>query len=235
MFCRKCGTKLADGVGFCPNCGTPQKTASDNQTTATPGSGPQSEATFNTYPSEAVDQPVSSTATNSQPLSPNPNLQGRQVENWQNKEYNIILTKYAPGPYKTTYTDILINGSQVNIDHWSRTFLIKHGKQKHDFNLANVYYMTFKRKLSFVAIYSGIVEILLIIFCLVFNFSIWVILGLLGCIIVDVYCLHTYYLEITYNGGNAIIPYRSGNKSSLEQIRNYFLSHNPSIQIVDKC
>ncbi len=61
MFCKECGSKLADGARFCPSCGTPV-----SETAAGPMGEPAPEPE-SVYASESADEPVDAPAAAPEP------------------------------------------------------------------------------------------------------------------------------------------------------------------------
>ena len=209
MFCQKCGNKLEDGAKFCPKCGTAQASA----TVATPAT-----------PTDLSAAPVAAAVN----VTTNPGAAAGEPQ-----EFNFQLTKHLLfgmlGPYKTTYTDIIIQGDTATVHKYNRTFLIKNGKQDFSFKVSDVVSILPTKKLSWKMIFNIIFGIIVIISAIEGGILWAGVIGLLM-IILGIAEFHDYFMTINFGSGTLSVPNEI--KDQCAELQAYLVQRNPKIQVI---
>ena len=225
MFCKQCGSKLNDGARFCPHCGTEQDIVP--AATAAPA-----------YGAPGVSNPNYNNADNpyqASPMPPQAPFSQQELENWENKEFNFYKSKgFFRFEYKIIYTDVVINGTNVDINQYNRTFFIKNGAKHYNFDISSVYNMELKKKLLIRTFLYIALDLVGAVLCINGNQPIFgVVLAILGIIIF--FNRYDEYVNIVYNGGEVnIFGMHTGHEDDLHKLKNYFIAHNRTMRVSDK-
>jgi hypothetical protein len=225
MFCKQCGSKLNDGVKFCPHCGTAQDIAPEAPTAQDPGTPEMPNANFN--------------GAGNHYQTPNPPPQApfsqQALENWENKEFNFYKSKgFFRFEYKIIYTDVVINGTNVDINQYNRTFFIKNGAKHYNFDISSVYNIELKKKLLIRTFLYIALDLVGAVLCINGDQVVFgLVLAILGILIF--FNRYDEYVNIVYNGGEVnIYGMHTGHEDDLHKIKNYFIAHNRTMRVSDK-
>ena len=212
MYCQKCGTQLEEGAKFCPKCGAAQTVA--------------------TTPTTPADLSVAVPAASAGNVATNPGTTAN-ANAAEPQEFNFQLTKHLLfgmlGPYKTTYTDIIVQGDTATVHKYNRTFLIKNGTQDFSFKINDVVSILPTKKLSWKMIFNIIFGVIVIISAIAGGILWAGVIGLLM-IIMGVAEFHDYFMTINFGSGTLSVPNEI--KDQCAELQAYLVQRNPKIQVI---